>query len=195
MNFVDRKVPYPNRIKLTRVPSETDLYTIERAEGVPIVEGTPLNASTFNQLSQEIAENYNTQVNNISAALRDKFYPVGTIYLSLKNTSPASSIGGDWLALTSGPYLRIGAATETAGNNGGSATITESNMPSHIHKIEQRDTSSSATSHNHYSQSYVPSGPTVGNSTTTHYYGSGSAGSGTDYYPVYKNVYAWRRVS
>lgn len=50
MFFQNRKVPHPNRVKLTRI-GETDLYDIERAEGVPTVEGTPLNAETLNSLT------------------------------------------------------------------------------------------------------------------------------------------------
>lgn len=56
MKFIDREVQHPNRVKLKKVREETDgiVYDIERAEGVPAVEGTPLNAATFNQLSQNI---------------------------------------------------------------------------------------------------------------------------------------------
>lgn len=44
----------------------------------------------------------------------DSFYPVGTIYLSIEDTSPASFIGGTWLKLTAGCALWT--ASSGAGN-------------------------------------------------------------------------------
>lgn len=47
--FVDRKPTRPNRYKVTRENGETEYITLERADE-PTVEGTPLNASTFNEI-------------------------------------------------------------------------------------------------------------------------------------------------
>lgn len=45
----------------------------------------------------------------------DAYWPVGAIYLSVNNTSPASLFGGSWTALTGGYYLK----TITSGTGGG----------------------------------------------------------------------------
>lgn len=186
MIFKDRKVPYPNRVKLTKIPNETDLYNIERAEGVPNVEGTPLNAATFNQFRQEITESLKQ---DIPVVLRDLFYPTGTIYLSLKNISPASFIGGNWVELNAGPYLRIGVATEDSGYNGGSSTIMKANLPAHCHSVTNFGTGTSGT-YPMYRFGYVYTQQTQNATVLTE-----NTGDGENYYPVFKNVYAWRRIA
>jgi hypothetical protein len=72
-------------------------------------------------------------------------YPVGSLYLSVSDTSPATTFGfGTWVAFAQGQAL-IGAGTFTDSNSeartfaaGGQAgeyshTLTEAEMPSHIH--------------------------------------------------------------
>lgn len=49
VQFVDRQSAYPNRYKITRADGTTEHITLERADS-PTVEGTPLNASTFNNM-------------------------------------------------------------------------------------------------------------------------------------------------
>ena len=47
--FVDRKAAKPNRYKVTLESGETFYAVLERADE-PIVEGTPLNAETLNDM-------------------------------------------------------------------------------------------------------------------------------------------------
>lgn len=49
MEFVDRKSTYPNRYTMTDENGNVSQVVLERADS-PIVEGTPLNAETFNSL-------------------------------------------------------------------------------------------------------------------------------------------------
>lgn len=49
MEFVDRKSTYPNRYTMTDENGNVSQVFLERADE-PIVEGTPLNAATFNAL-------------------------------------------------------------------------------------------------------------------------------------------------
>lgn len=62
--------------------------------------------------------------------LMDIIYPVGSIYQSMNETSPASSIGGTWTRLNTFLY-----GSTTAKKTGGEATHTLSlnEMPAHNH--------------------------------------------------------------
>lgn len=54
--WIDRSSEYPNRRTLTNVNDGTDIktYTIERAEGAIYVTGSPINASSLNDLESRI---------------------------------------------------------------------------------------------------------------------------------------------
>lgn len=93
--------------------------------------------------------------------LWEKVYPVGAIYLSTVNTSPATLFGGKWEQITSG-YLRAGTsyttktdgsntATGAASGNTGSTTLTaaQSGVPAHAHTVNH--------SHNIYFTTIKPS--------------------------------------
>lgn len=58
-------------------------------------------------------------------------FPVGYVYMSSNSTSPADIYGGTWSAISGGRYMRAASAW----GNGGSNTITTSQMPSHNHVI------------------------------------------------------------
>ena len=49
MSFVDRKPTYPNRFLIKTESGESFYATLARADE-PIVAGTPLNATTLNEL-------------------------------------------------------------------------------------------------------------------------------------------------
>ena len=65
--------------------------------------------------------------------LIDLIYPIGSIYMSVTQTSPASFLGGSWTPLEDTFLLGAG-DTYTAGTTGGEAThtLTESEMPEHV---------------------------------------------------------------
>ena len=65
----------------------------------------------------------------------DQVYPVGSIYLSTNNVSPASLFGGTWIQIQD-RFLLAAGTSYTAGNTGGEAThtLTESEVPSHTHE-------------------------------------------------------------
>ena len=67
-------------------------------------------------------------------------WPVGSIYMSLQATSPATLFGGTWERIANGRML-IGAdsASYPAGSTGGEAkhALTETEMPSHNHGVQQ----------------------------------------------------------
>ena len=102
------------------------------------------------------------------APLLNLVYPVGSIYLSSKNTNPATLFGGTWtqikdrFILTAGDYYSNGAT-------GGAATVTltVSNMPSHSHSFTPSGT---VGSHSHtgpsHTHSFTPSGTVSSHSHT-----------------------------
>lgn len=53
--FVDRVSTYPNRYKITKSDGTTEYVTIERADEATVA-GTPLNATTFNNLIAGLSE-------------------------------------------------------------------------------------------------------------------------------------------
>ena len=61
-------------------------------------------------------------------------YPVGSIYISANETSPASLFGGTWESI-SGKFLLGADDAYPAGSTGGEAkhTLTVDEMPSHTH--------------------------------------------------------------
>lgn len=78
---------------------------------------------------------------DLPAYLLDKIYPVGSIYMSVNNTSPASLFGGTWEALQDRFLIGAGSSYEVNATGGASShthttaghTLTESEIPSHTH--------------------------------------------------------------
>ena len=73
--------------------------------------------------------------------IRDLIYPVGSIYMSVNNVSPAVFFGGTWEQIQD-TFLLAAGTTYTAGDTGGSAThthttashtLTIAEMPQHYH--------------------------------------------------------------
>ena len=73
-------------------------------------------------------------------SLVDIIYPVGSIYMSVNNVSPATLFGGSWTQIQ-GRFLLAAGGNYGLGSQGGAATkqlsITE--MPAHIHNVVTQD--------------------------------------------------------
>ena len=69
-------------------------------------------------------------------ALLDTYYPVGRIYFSTVNVSPASFMGGSWTRIQD-RFLLCAGTTYAAGTTGGEAevTLTIPQMPRHTHVV------------------------------------------------------------
>lgn len=80
---------------------------------------------------QQIDDAVDTAINLI-----DKIYPVGSIYMSVNSTSPATFIGGTWEQIKD-KFLLSAGDTYTAGTTGGDASVslTTNNLPSHNHSL------------------------------------------------------------
>ena len=66
----------------------------------------------------------------------DMIYPVGSIYMSVSNTSPETLFGGTWESI-GGRFLLGADATYAAGSVGGEAVhkLTIAEMPDHSHNV------------------------------------------------------------
>lgn len=80
----------------------------------------------------EIADSWELEVNG--KKLIDYIYPIGSIYLSVNSTSPATLFGGSWTQLKDRFLLGAG-STYSSGATGGAAThkLSVAEMPSHAH--------------------------------------------------------------
>lgn len=120
----------------------------------------------------------------------DLTYPVGAIYQSMNSTSPATLFGGTWTQL-SGSFLypSTGASNQTGGES--TVTLTTSQIPSHVHKVDYKNISKTGTT------TGVRSGPYSYDSSGTTSVSTSSVGGGAAHnnMPPYTTIHAWYRVS
>ena len=85
--------------------------------------------------------------NSLVSDLLNRVYPVGSIYMSAVNISPASFLGGTWQAIEQGRMLMAAGSSWQAGTTGGAAyhTLTVQEMPAHDHSA----TETAAGAHTH----------------------------------------------
>ncbi len=85
--------------------------------------------------------------NSLVSDLLNRVYPVGSIYMSAVNVSPASFLGGTWQAIEQGRMLMAAGSSWQAGTTGGAAyhALTVQEMPAHDHSA----TETAAGGHTH----------------------------------------------
>jgi len=138
-------------------------------------------------------------------------YPVGSVYITVNDTSPANLVGGTWNELKGRYYLRSYTESDTGyddpGTTGGSNYITTKHLPSHTHGIS----SSGAHRHSVYysvngtrSGGYWQANTEAGaDGTSTSYMTNSGAhshtvnatGDGEIYLPAYYVVHIYRRTA
>lgn len=130
------------------------------------------------------------------------FYPVGAIYFSTVNTSPASVVGGTWSQLTGGMLGLTGSAgVAAAGSNGGSRKISVDQMPSHTHVYGRRQYGGSFSSALEWFMTNLGEGNNwlaLSGAGGPPAWGApeiAPTGGGQDYIPAHTAVYAWRRTA
>ena len=138
------------------------------------------------------------------------FYPVGSIYISYTETSPATLFGGTWSALSTGKFLRTG----TGGTTGGSdahvhsttaVALTQAQLPAvpripygvvpYIYSgtLNGYDATVGFGAYNPASTGTVNHN-IAGNLGSGDTHGHGDTGSASNV-PAYYEVYAWRRTA
>lgn len=119
-------------------------------------------------------------------------HPVGSIYMSINNVSPATLFGGKWVQIK-GRFLLGASDVYKANTTGGEAThaLTTDEMPNHQHSIWFPNSGGEQSAEIGY--------PEAGSRNT--YYAEASKTSGTgggaahNNMPPYLVVYMWRRLS
>ena len=122
--------------------------------------------------------------------LMDLIYPVGSVYETFENTSPAEMFGGTWVQIETFLY-----GSTSAGSTGGESThtLTISEMPVHHHTEGTRVawynyTSSGVSTSWSSSANLQIDGATV----TTNDTGGGQAHNNL---PPYTTCFIWRRTA
>lgn len=130
-------------------------------------------------------------------ALLNYVYPVGSIYMSVNSTSPATLFGGTWEQLEDRFLLGAGSAY-VAGTTGGEAThtLTTSEMPNHKHSLDLDKSSAEATGYGLTESTYFTNRAIVYRSGSlawsTTLVGGGGAHNNM---PPYLAVYMWKRTA
>lgn len=118
----------------------------------------------------------------------EKFYPVGSIYLSTSDADPATLMGGVWHRIE-GVFLLAADAAHGAGTRGGSETVslTAAQNGPHTHslKITKESLAGGSTYSRLDTSSDTPSSSLIGES---------GAGEPHENMPPYLAVYMWTRV-
>lgn len=123
-------------------------------------------------------------------------YPVGSIYISVNSTSPASLFGGTWEILND-VFLLAAGSYANAGTFGGEAVValTASDLPDHRHGVYVRSDSGSYTS----SEAIVASSYTYDKEGKANpgwmVASTGLNGEAHNNMPPYLAVYMWKRVA
>lgn len=121
-------------------------------------------------------------------------YPVGALYFSTKDVSPASLFGGTWERFGNGRVIRSATNTDTGGAD--TVTLSQAQMPSHAHKIPTRQV---AAEDGRYGLTITAgfAGKVMIYHTGSDKYVSDGAGSSSAHnnMPAYQNCFVWKRVS
>ncbi len=98
-----------------------------------------LDSSSENPIANKAVTNEFSNITkrtDFKQGLLDLVYPVGSIYTSTKNVSPATFLGGTWTRIKD-TFLLAAGDTYAAGTTGGSSThtLTVDEIPSHAHGL------------------------------------------------------------
>lgn len=122
-------------------------------------------------------------------------YPIGSIYMSVNNVSPATFMGGTWTQIKDRFLLACG-STYKAGATGGEAThkLTIAEIPEHKHAVDGKwayDVGvSDFGSPIFQNQGYTFAGHNIGN-----YMKNSGGGQPHNNMPPYLAVYMWKRTA
>lgn len=143
-------------------------------------------------ISIKDSSSWNTYLNLI--------YPIGSLFISINATSPASLFGGSWVQLT-GAFLRMDNNTYTGGSNNLSVPWHTHGFPNVNGRVGRAGLYASDTD---YSRTRVLLGtsgqyslitPTQANiGTSTQVNATGVDGTNANM-PFYQNCYAWYRTA
>ena len=169
--------PSINSVTLTGNKTSSDLSL----QPTLIDSGDDQNIKTINNTSL-------LGVGDIS--ILNLIYPVGSIYMSTVNASPATFLGGTWVQIKD-TFLLSAGDTYTAGSTGGEAehTLIVDEIPSHNHTWQTNNRGSGS---NQSAKAYYGT-----NAGTDYTVNTGNRGGGKAHnnMPPYLVVYVWERTA
>lgn len=125
-------------------------------------------------------------------------YPVGSVYISVNPTSPASLFGGSWERLKDRFLLAAGDSYD-AGTTGGTATVTltEGQLPAHSHGYLDYWTTQAGASYGRSAVAVNGDGTGLEGAGANDRSRTASTGGGQPHenMPPYFAVYMWKRVA
>ena len=175
-------------------------YTLSSSLSTVAISGSYTDLSNKPTIPTKVSDLTNdsgfitNSVNNLTnytktSDLISLIYPIGSIYMSVNNVSPATFIGGTWEQIQD-TFLLAAGNTYSAGSTGGEAThtLTIDEIPSHTHNLTRGNYGNSRIEEIAYSS---------GEDTITTTSGVGSTGGGQAHnnMPPYLTVYMWKRTA
>lgn len=193
-------------IKVSSLREPLAKQTIDYAKIIPFIDTNSATVDISNlkliQLSETqllaLENNNNVEPNQIYITYDDNttpVFPVGAIYLSTTQVSPASMFGGTWEQIKD-RFLLAAGSTYTNGSTGGEAThtLTLAETPPHSHSVHTFPYGGS--SRNYYCVSPSPGGNVnEATSWTGGYTNTVGSGNSHNNMPPYLTVYMWKRIS
>lgn len=128
-------------------------------------------------------------------SLLNLIYPVGSIYMSANNVSPATFIGGTWEQIKD-KFLLAAGTTYAAGATGGEAThtLTTGEMPNHYHVMKVASATTTASDAGWRASGVKAYSSQVVNSPTDNITDVGGNAAHNNM-PPYLVVYVWKRTA
>ena len=177
-------------------------FTIDKIKSANSAEKVIKTTPVFSWSNDDFE--FNVPVKFSGKALFDIVYPVGSIYMSVSNTSPATLFGGTWEQIQN-RFLLAAGSSYTAGNTGGEAahTLTELEIPRHTHALRANtswgESEALAPWAQYFGSNILYDVGASGGTITSSYYaevaqpvGSGAAHNNM---PPYLVVYMWKRTA
>lgn len=185
-----------NGVTTVNVTSAVGTRSFEIHDGVDLTGGVPTNGVIGWDSTATIPNGYQEITTDFTTL--DKVYPVGSIYMSVNSTSPATLFGGTWQQIKD-KFLLASGNTYGAGTTGGEAahTLTVDEMPKtrfRIPHVSNYD-SCAITGYSETRESMgVEGAPTSVQNEGWHRLSTGN-GYAHNNMPPYLAVYIWKRTA
>ena len=177
-------------------------FTIDKIKSANSAEKVIKTTPVFSWSNDDFE--FNVPVKFSGKTLFDIVYPVGAIYMSVSETSPASLFGGTWEQIQN-RFLLAAGSSYAAGNTGGEAThtLTANEMPVHSHDLRANTSwggsETLAPWAQYFGSNILYDVGASGGTITTSYYGNVTQLTGGNVshnnMPPYLVVYMWKRTA
>jgi len=175
-----------------------DVMTVSRAQEDTSAAAHNANMTVELNITAKYITDLNDAVNTLEGAGGGQAFPVGSVFLAVVNTDPATLLGyGTWSQIAQGQFLVGQKATDadfdTTEETGGEKThtLTTSEIPSHSHILGELRSATTGSEASYIART-ADTSSTRGTDKTTEVTGSGSAHNNL---PPYFVVYVWKRTA